>query len=58
MAFKLSNGLHIVGWVSKDVLQREFWGFFLVLVVGVFLFDVGVLLLNDGKSWDFVFILC
>lgn len=27
-------------------------------VLGVFLVDVGVLLLNGGNSWDFVFILC
>jgi len=40
MGFKLSNGFHIVGWVSKDVLQREFWGFFMVLVLGVFLLHV------------------
>lgn len=41
MGFELSNGFHIVGWVSKDVLDREFWGLFLVLVLGVFLLHVG-----------------
>jgi len=58
-ASNYKNGFHIVGLISKDVLPREFWDFFfLVLVLGVLLLDVGCYFLMMGGFCFLFYVRC